>query len=75
MMIKIKQTDQNLIFSNRGFTLLEVIVSIIIVAIMGSMLVTFGQKAMSGSANLANLTSNTYKLETVIENINSDYFA
>ena len=57
MMSKTGQSNRDLIRSSRGFTLLEVIVSLIIVAIMGSMLVTFGQKAMSGSANLANLTS------------------
>ena len=75
MMTRTGQIDQGLIRSNRGFTLIEIIVSLIIVAILGSMLVTFGQKALSGSAIIVNLTRNTYNLSTVMENINSDYFA
>jgi prepilin-type N-terminal cleavage/methylation domain-containing protein len=74
-MTRAGQIDRGRIRSNRGFTLIEIIVSLIIVAILGSMLMSFGQKAMTGSANLVNLTRNTYNLETVMENINSDYFA
>jgi len=75
MMAGAGQIDRGFIHLTRGFTLIEVIVSLIIVAILGSLLISFGQTAMSGSASVAILTRNTYNLETVMENVNCDYIA
>lgn len=61
--------------SRQGFTLIEVVISLIVAGIMGTMLVTMGQTALTRSAGLVNLTRNAYNLETVMENINSDYIS
>jgi len=42
--------------SDKGFTLLEIIISLIIVGIMGGMLVTMGQTALTRSAELVRIT-------------------
>jgi prepilin-type N-terminal cleavage/methylation domain-containing protein len=61
--------------SNQGFTLIEIIISLIVFGIMGSMLVTMGQTALTRSAELVGITRNAYNLEAVMENINSDYIS
>ena len=61
--------------SEKGFTLIEVIVGLIIFGIMGTMLVTMGQTALTKSGELVGLTRNTYNLKAVMENINSDYIS
>jgi|GEM_PF-989981 len=59
--------------SDGGFTLLEVVISLIVVGIMGSMLVTMTQSTLSKSVALLGITRNTYSLATVMENINAHY--
>ena len=57
----------------KGFTLIEVIVSLIVAAIMSVVLVTMVQSTTSKSARIVAVTMNTSYLRTVMENINSDY--
>jgi prepilin-type N-terminal cleavage/methylation domain-containing protein len=61
--------------SNQGFTLIEIIISLIVFGIMAGMLVTMGQTALTRSAELVGITRNTYNLKAVMENINSDYIS
>lgn len=59
--------------STQGFTLLEVVVSLLILAIMGAMLANFGIKIMIGSVEPAMQTQEIYNLQQVMENITIDY--
>lgn len=58
---------------NQGFTLLEVVISLLILAIMGAMLANFGIKIMIGSVEPAMQTQEIYNLQQVMENITIDY--
>lgn len=71
---KIKMKNNEL-FSDRarGFTLIEVIISLVLVAILGTMLVTFMGSSLTESAQIVNRVDKTYKLDTVMENITTDY--
>ena len=57
----------------RGFTLLEVIVTLVVAAILGTMLVTFMETGITESAKTVARVKNTYDLGKVIENITADY--
>ena len=57
----------------RGFTLLEVIVTLVVAAILGTMLVTFMETGITESAKTLARVKNTYDLGKVIENITADY--
>lgn len=58
---------------NRGFTLLEVIVTLIVAAIMGSILVSFMGDNITGSVMPLRRVQNANTLTQVFENITSDY--
>jgi type II secretory pathway pseudopilin PulG len=56
-----------------GFTLVEVILGLIITGILGALLVTTLQTALTQSGQDVLTVRNAYNLEAVMENINSDY--
>ena len=56
-----------------GFTLIEVVVVIILVAFLGTMLVAFMSSNLSGSVWSVNRVQKTYDLGAVMENITGDY--
>lgn len=56
-----------------GFTLIEVVVVIILVAFLGTMLVAFMRSNLSGSVWSVNRVQKTYDLGAVMENITGDY--
>ncbi|MEN6507926.1 MAG: type II secretion system protein [Smithella sp.] len=58
---------------NRGFTLLEVIVTLIVAAILGSILVSFMGDNIIGSVTPLRRVQNANSLTQVFENITSDY--
>lgn len=58
---------------NRGFTLIEIIATILVVAILGALLFQyFGEGFLRSSRPIERLNQ-TLKLQQVIENINEDY--
>jgi len=57
----------------KGFTLIEVIVSLVVAAILGTIIVTFMSSRLAGSSLLLYDVRNTYNLSAVMENIVSDY--
>ncbi len=57
----------------RGFTLIEVIVSLIVASILGVMLVTFMGSSMMQSANPVLLSQNGAYLNQIMENMGADY--
>jgi len=57
----------------RGFTLIEVIVSLVVASILGVMLVTFMGSTVVQSANPVILAQNGAYLNQIMENISSDY--
>jgi len=58
---------------NDGFTLIEVIVTLVIAAIMGTMLVTLMGKNLTGSAVPVGLVGDQYKIVQEMERITSRY--
>ena len=56
-----------------GFTLIEVVVVIILVAFLGTMLVAFMSSNLSGSVLSVNRVQKTYDLGAVMENITGYY--
>jgi prepilin-type N-terminal cleavage/methylation domain-containing protein len=61
--------------SERGFTLMEVVIGLIVTAILGSMLFTLLQTSLMQSSRNVLTVRNAYNLEAVMENINSDYIS
>jgi prepilin-type N-terminal cleavage/methylation domain-containing protein len=57
----------------KGFTLLEVIVTIIVAAVIGSMLIPLMGTALKHSADPVNYVKDELELNKVIENITADY--
>lgn len=72
-MLAPKKLSSRPTLSTQGFTLLEVVVSLLILAIMGAMLANFGIKIMIGSVEPAMQTQEIYNLQQVMENITIDY--
>ena len=58
---------------NGGFTLIEVIVSLIVAAILGTILVTFMGSSVVQSANPVFLAQNGAYLNGIMENMTGDY--
>jgi prepilin-type N-terminal cleavage/methylation domain-containing protein len=58
---------------HRGFTLLEVIVTLVIAAILGSMLIQFTGTSMSRSAETVERVRNASLLVRTVEEITRDY--
>ena len=56
-----------------GFTLLEVIITIIVAAILGSMLIPLMGTALKHSADPVNDVKDEFQLNKVMENITADY--
>jgi prepilin-type N-terminal cleavage/methylation domain-containing protein len=56
-----------------GFTLIEVIVTLVIAAIMGTMLVSLMGKNLTGSAVPVSLVGDQYKIVQEMEKITSQY--
>jgi len=56
-----------------GFTLIEVIIGLLLVAILGTMLVTFMGNNLSDSAQIVNNVAKTYRLDAVMENFTTRY--
>ncbi len=60
---------------NCGFTLIEVIVSIVIAAILGSFMISLIGTGLNKSMKPARNIQNINRIDRVMEGINSDYFA
>ena len=60
-------------FNNRGFTLIEVVASIIIAAIMGGIVLSFVRSANLYSVNSMNALRGNLQIVQVMERINSEY--
>lgn len=56
-----------------GFTMLEVIVTILIAAIMGTIAIQFSGSSLSMSAQTVNRIQNTFNLNDIMEKITRDY--
>jgi len=56
-----------------GFTLLEVIVSILIAAVLGTIIVQYTSSGLSSTAMSLDSIKNDYELEQVIEGFTRDY--
>lgn len=61
--------------NNAGFTLLEVIVSLTIAAILGALLVSLVGTAVTGSAQLPYRLVKVYDMNQVMDNITADYIS
>lgn len=61
------------IFSQSGFTLLEVIVTLVIASIIGAMLIQLTGSNMSRSAKTADMVRNGFSVAQVVEEITKDY--
>ncbi len=59
--------------NNSGFTLLEVVVSLVVAAILGAMLVQFMGTGMMKSYNPVILAQNGTYLNTIMEKMTADY--
>jgi prepilin-type N-terminal cleavage/methylation domain-containing protein len=57
----------------RGFTLIEIIVSLIVASILGAMLVSFMGSSMMQSGNPVLLAQNGAYLNQIVENMGADY--
>ncbi|MEO5359139.1 MAG: type II secretion system GspH family protein [Nitrospirota bacterium] len=57
----------------RGFTLLESILIITLVAVAGTMMFTIANSPFTNAADVNRKTSNAFKLEVAMENIIADY--
>ncbi|MDP2852766.1 MAG: prepilin-type N-terminal cleavage/methylation domain-containing protein [Smithellaceae bacterium] len=57
----------------RGFTLIEIIVSLIVASILGVMLVTFMGSTVVQSANPVLLAQNSAYVYQIVENMGADY--
>ncbi|MBA4395899.1 MAG: hypothetical protein C0394_00695 [Syntrophus sp. (in: bacteria)] len=64
---------RNRIKDSRGFTLIEVIISLIVASILGVMLVSFMGSAVMQSGNPVLLAQNGAFLNQIMENMTSDY--
>jgi len=60
-------------YDQRGFTLLEVIITLVIAAIFGSMLIQFTGTSMSRSADTVERVRNGSTLVRTVEEITKDY--
>jgi prepilin-type N-terminal cleavage/methylation domain-containing protein len=60
-------------FSSFGFTLIEVVVTLMVVAILGTMLVIFTRSNLSESSMTVLGIRQTYNLSGVMDNITADY--
>ncbi|GEM_PF-5275735 len=59
--------------NNRGFTLIEVVVTIIIAAIMGGIVLSFVRSANLYSVNSMNALRGNFQVVQVMERINAEY--
>lgn len=59
--------------NSRGFTLIEVIVSLVVAGILGAMLITFMGSDVVQSANPVILAQNGAYLNEIMENMTADY--
>lgn len=59
--------------NKKGFTLIEVIVSLVVAGILGAMLVAFMGSKVMNSANPVILMQNGTYLNSIMENMNADY--
>ena len=66
---------KNCIFNNRGFTLIEIIISLIVAGIMGAILVTFTGTALQRSSKGAFDMVEFYRRNQILDNITADYRA
>lgn len=61
-------------FRNRnGFTLIEIIVTIVVAAIVGTIFIQFMSKSLTKSAEPLTLIQKAYSLNQIIEEITADY--
>ncbi|MBU0769585.1 MAG: type II secretion system GspH family protein [Proteobacteria bacterium] len=58
---------------NKGFTLIEIIVTITIGAILAAMFVNYMGRAFSGSSESINILKETYEINQVIEKVTAAY--
>ncbi|MBI9083062.1 MAG: prepilin-type N-terminal cleavage/methylation domain-containing protein [Desulfobacterales bacterium] len=58
---------------NRGFTMIEIIVTIVIAAILGTIAIQFSGTSLSMSARTVARIKNSYTLNEVMEKITRDY--
>ncbi len=60
--------------SHSGFTLIEIIVTLIIISIVGSMLYTYFGSAFEKSVEMRGKLQGAFNIHSVMENIMSDYY-
>lgn len=58
---------------SRGFTLVEIIIAIVVIALMGAMLMPLAGATLRGSAESLVTTETETRLLRVVENMNADY--
>jgi prepilin-type N-terminal cleavage/methylation domain-containing protein len=68
-----KKTRIRNILSNKGFTLIEVIVTIVVAGILGTILVVFMGTNIVQSGTPVNMVRDQYRINQVMENIVADY--
>lgn len=67
------KTSAKFFLTQTGFTLLEVIVSLVIISLSGAMLLTFYNTQVGGSEQPVTLMEQGLALETTLEKITADY--
>ncbi len=59
--------------NNKGFTLIEVIITIVMAGILAVMMFTYSNTSYTKSSSLLNRSRDTFRLQKVMENIFTDY--
>lgn len=67
------KTKSWLIFKNHGFTLLEVVITLIVGSILGAILVQFMGTSMKNSFEPVIMVQNANGVHEIMEKLNSDY--
>ena len=67
--------ERNMKNRSRGFTLLEVIITLIVASILGTILISYMGTVMTGSAQLPYRQVQVYEMNQVMDNITADYLS
>ncbi|MEA3437443.1 MAG: type II secretion system protein, partial [Thermodesulfobacteriota bacterium] len=67
------KTKSWLVFKNHGFTLLEVVITLIVGSILGAILVQFMGTSMKNSFEPVIMVQNSNGVYEIMEKLNSDY--
>jgi len=66
-------TGQYHIMNDRGFTLLEIIITLVVAAILGTMLTQYMNTSLKRSAEPITLIQKTFSLNRIMEEMTADY--